>query len=97
MMTNTFSAAEARMLSGETVEEKVNSLLDAIKEAATKGKRELRTSWEYHKDDDLWVNGGYPQSADWKEAVEKLTGRGFEVSFYYQESQFVDMYTLVKW
>lgn len=95
------TAAEARALAGvpdsEYVEAAVARLLDAVKAAAPKGKRALRTGWEHKEDRDLWIEGGYSRTSNWKSAVSMLEKLGFKVRFYYQEGQFVDEYTLVEW
>lgn len=97
-MSSKFTAEEARKLAGKTVEEKVDSLLVAIKDAATNKKRKLRTSWEYEEDNDLWVNGGYNKTKEWIEACKILEALGYKVSFYYNEGSIaVDMYTLISW
>lgn len=91
------TAAEAKKLAGPTLEEKVDAILVAIKDAAMNKKRSLRTGWEYKDDPDLWVNGGYSATSDWKAAVAVLENLGYKVSFYYAETQFVDMYTIISW
>jgi hypothetical protein len=91
------TAAQAKQLAGPTVTEKVDAILVAIKAAADNRKRELRTGWEYKDDNDLWVSGGYGPTADWKEAQRQLQELGYTVEFYYKETQFVDMYTIIKW
>jgi hypothetical protein len=45
----------------------------------------------------LWIRGGYNHTEDWKAARKILMDLGYTVEFYYNESQFVDMYTLIKW
>jgi hypothetical protein len=93
-----FTAAEARKLAGPTLQEKVASLLFTIKELAINKERQCITSYQHQKNDDLWVHGGYSQTAEWKEAKQILEKLGYEVSFYYSEGSIaVDMYTLVKW
>lgn len=91
------TAAEAKKLAGKTVTEKVDDVLVAIKEAAKDHKRELRTSWEYKEDEDLWVHDGYRSTPEWTEAKKQLEELGYTVEFYYRETQFVDMYTVIKW
>lgn len=46
MASEKFTAKDARKLAGPTVEERVDSLLVAIQEAAKNKKRQLRTGWE---------------------------------------------------
>ena len=92
-----FTAEEARKLSGKTLDEKVDGLLAAIAEAAKQHKRQLRTGWDYGADEELWIRGGYNKTEDWMAARKILVDLGYTVEFYYEESQFVDMYTLIKW
>lgn len=91
------TAAKARELAGKTVGEKVHAIGERIRELATEKKRSLRCGYDYSADQDLWINGGYGQTPEWKEAVAMLEKAGFQVSFYYAEHQFVDMYTLIEW
>lgn len=91
------TAEEARQLAGKTVEEKVESLCATIRELASEHKRVCRCGYDHAEDADLWIHGGYSGTKDWMEAKKILEGAGFEVSFFYEERQFVDMYTLVKW
>lgn len=91
------TANKARELAGKTVGEKVYSIGERIRELATQKKRALRCGYDYDADSDLWINGGYGRTAEWKEAVEMLEKEGFRVSFYYSENQFVDMYTIIEW
>jgi len=93
-----FTAKEAKALAGPTLQEKVDSVLESIKVAAGKKKRQLRTGWEHDEDDELWISGGYSKTEDWKNAKKMLEDLGYTVEFYYQEHSIaVDMYTLIKW
>lgn len=92
-----FSAAEAKELAGKTLDEKIDDILEAIKVAATERKRMLRTGWDYKADQDLWIHGGYGTTKEWEWARKKLTDLGYKVKFFYEEHQFVDMYTLIEW
>lgn len=94
---NRLTAQQAKELAGETVEEKVDKLLIAVEKAAKAKKRKLRTGWDYQPDKDLWIDGGYSTTKEWKEAKKILEDLGYEVTFYYNECQFVDMYTLIEW
>ena len=85
------TAKEARELAGPTVEEQVAEVFEAIREAATKGNRRLPLNGQF------WAYGGYNKSPEWLAAKKLLEDQGFVVSFYYNESQFVDMYTVVEW
>lgn len=91
------TASEARAMSGRTLDEKIDSLLVEIEKAAKNGKRELRTGYQHREDPDLWVNGGYSTSPEWQAAKEELQKLGYTVTFFYEERQFVDMYTIIKW
>jgi len=91
------TAKEARELAGPTLDEKIDSLLAAIGTAAANEKRQLRTGWEYKEHPELWINGGYSRTSEYRRAEEILKKLGYDVSFYYNEGQFVDMYTIIKW
>jgi len=91
------SAKEARNISGETVEEKVEKLHNAIIALAKDGKRELRTGYQHKDNPELWINGGYSKTPDWQSAKKILEDLGYSVEFYYAELQFVDMYTIIRW
>ncbi len=88
---NTFNAAEARKIAGPTIEERVEEALGVI-EATAKEKRR-----QCHLHSDFWVNEGYSRTDDWNAAAKLLRDRGFTVEFFYEERQFVNMFTLVKW
>lgn len=85
------TAAEARALAGPTVEERVAEVYPLIREAAQQGKRSLALT------SDFWCQGGYSVTPDWEKACSLLRADGYEVKFFYQERQFVDMYTVVSW
>ncbi len=85
------NAEEARKLAGPTVEDHVNEVYKKIRKAASEKKRQISLH------DEFWVYGGYHERTDYKEAVEILKKDGFTVNFFYEERQFVDMYTIVKW
>ena len=84
------TAAEARKLAGPTVQERVDEVYPLIREAAEKGKRYINLH-------DWWANEGYRDTVEYKQACMILEGDGFKVSFYYEERQFVSMYTVVEW
>ncbi len=96
-----FNAKQAKELAGPTVEEKVlakvESILVSVKTLAGQGKRQLRAGYDHHADTDLWVNGGYSSTDEWKMAKGILEKLGYKVSFFYEERQFVDMYTIIEW
>jgi len=91
------SAAEAREIAGPTPVERVDAALDKIRAAAENKKRTVALH------DDFWVNGGYGSdrstllAKQYDEAVKQLKELGYKVSFFYEERQFVDMYTVVEW
>jgi hypothetical protein len=91
------TADKARDLSGRTLQEKIDELGISIENAAKKTHRYLRTGWEHKSDKSLWIDGGYKKTEEWKKAKKMLEDLGFNVSFYYNEAQFVDMYTLIEW
>jgi hypothetical protein len=85
------TANEARGLAGPTPQERVDMLEDNIKKAAAAKKRSIALH------DSFWVHEGYSQTNDYKEACVILEGLGYKVRFFYEERQFVDMYTVVEW
>lgn len=85
------TANEARGLAGPTPQERVEMLDDIIRKAAAAKQRSVALH------DQFWVHEGYSQTADYKEACEILKKQGFTVKFFYEERQFVDMYTIVEW
>jgi hypothetical protein len=85
------TAAEARQLAGPSVQERVEAVYPKIREAAEKQLHQVALGG------DFWVNEGYRGTPQWKEACELLRKDGFTVKFFYEERQFVDMYTVVEW
>lgn len=91
------TAAEARQIAGPTVEERVDMALDRVRAAAEKKLRSVSLT------DDFWVNGGYGSDREtalakqYDAAVKQLTALGYKVRFFYEERQFVNMYTIVEW
>ncbi|WP_404991209.1 hypothetical protein [Cupriavidus pauculus] len=91
------TAAKAREIAGPTPAERVDAALDKIREAAEHKKRSVALH------DEFWVNGGYGSdrstllAKQYDEAVKQLTELGYKVRFFYEERQFVDMYTIVEW
>jgi lipid II:glycine glycyltransferase (peptidoglycan interpeptide bridge formation enzyme) len=89
------TAKEARELAGPTFDERVKDQLEfaykEIKTAAENKKRKtvLRS--------DFWVRDGYSGTDEYKAAVKKLKDLGYTVEFFYEERQFVNMYTIVEW
>jgi len=89
--SNRITAAEARAFAGPTVEEIVDDVYILIRKLAADKKREARLTGEF------WVNGGYSRTPEWSKACDILRNDGFTVDFFYEERQFVNMYTVVKW
>lgn len=85
------TAEQARELAGPTVEERVEAVYPLIEQAARNKKRSI------HLQDDFWVYEGYKETHRWKEAVALLKKDGYKVRFFYEERQFVSMYTIVEW
>ena len=89
------TAKEAKELSGPTFEERVEEQLEFV-------YNEIRTSAEnkksqVHLHSEFWARGGYSNTDEYKTAVKKLEELGYTVEFFYEELQFVNMYTIVKW
>jgi hypothetical protein len=85
------TAQEARQLAGPSVQERVNEVYPLIREAAMKEERMVSLR------DSFWVNEGYGRTASYIKACELLKADGYNVKFFYEERQFVDMYTIVSW
>ena len=84
------TAQEARKLAGPTVQERVDEVYPLIREAAEKGKRSIALH-------DWWAHEGFGGTVEYKQACKILEGDGYKVRFFYEERQFVDMYTVVEW
>lgn len=85
------TAQEARELAGPSVQEQVDLVYPKIREAAEKGARVI------HLHDSFWVHDGYSRTDAYNQACMILEGDGYKVRFFYEERQFVDMYTIVEW
>lgn len=85
------TAGEARKLSGPSVHEHVDAVYTLIRAAAEKKQRQIRLH------NSFWVQEGYSRTANYAAACKILEGEGYKVSFFYDERQFVDMYTVVEW
>lgn len=94
-MSERMTAVQAREIAGPTIEERVDAAVDAalidIRAAAEKKRRQI----SLHAD--LWTHGGYSSTDEYTRACEVLRGLGYTVEFFYEELQFVNMYTVVKW
>lgn len=95
MQSDRLTAAEARKMAGPTLEETVATMVDdalkAVREAAGQKKRSIAL----HGDE--WTRGGYSRTKEWMGAVATLQSLGYKVDFFYEERQFVNMYTTVGW
>lgn len=92
-----FTADQARKLCGaRTLEQKIDEILDAIKNRASQGFSSIQTGnrFEYDKDPDLW-NSGY-ESPDWVRATEKLKELGFNID-YCQYDFSNNSQTIIRW
>jgi len=90
------TADEAREIAGvlnPRVEEFITRGNKSIKEAAHNGKRRTIV-----RDSDV-SQAGYitPPGKLWTVASDYFTNKGFNVSFFYEERQFVDMGMLIEW
>ena len=85
------TAKEARELAGPSVQDRVRAAYELIRAAAEKKQHEV------HLKSEFWTRGGYRKDKEYLEAVSILEQDGFEVLFFYEERQFVDLYTIVKW
>lgn len=88
-----FTAAQAREKCGPTVEERVLSVGEMVRQQVEKDPS-VRT---IRLHDDFWTKGGYSKTADYKNAVALLQSYGYKVTFFYEERMCVDMYTIVSW
>lgn len=85
------TAEQARALSGKTSEEFAQDFEEAIKEAATNGKRKI---CKYHGQ---LEKEAYSRTEKWNSFVEYMSSLGYSVSLFYEERQFVDMRINVEW
>lgn len=88
---NVITAEEAKNLSRPSYHEHVAKAFDMIRVAAKNGKTSI------HLTGDFWEKGGYNGTREWKMACDILKSYGFNVRFFYEERQFVDMYMIVSW
>lgn len=65
--------------------------LREIEKAAAKNKRRA----DLHMD--FWARYGCSWTSEYKQACELLKKHGFAVQFFYEERQFVNMFTIVEW
>jgi hypothetical protein len=84
------TAQEARELAGPTIQERVDAVYPLIRKAAEEGKREVHLH-------DWWVHSGFSGTKYYKQACDILRTDGYTVEFFYEERQFVNMYTVIKW
>jgi pyruvate/2-oxoacid:ferredoxin oxidoreductase beta subunit len=91
MKNERITAEEARRLSGPSIESLLGEAYELIRDAASRGKSFVRLITPD------WTKGGYNTTEAWKQAKTALEADGFTVNYHYEERQFVDMYTEVKW
>lgn len=88
-------ASEARKLAGIGDEEEAKALVYSalldIERLAKGGKRQAFFKTE------PWVQGVYKGEPTVKLAYKILEELGYTVTFFYEERQFVDMYTIIEW
>jgi len=73
-----------------------------IKEALDYADKEIRKASENGRIEarlgtDLFVKGGYNNTKEYKEVKRILEALGFKVEFFYEENQYINMYTIIKW
>lgn len=88
------TADEARKLAGvhrQEIEDFLKLADEMITKAAKNGKRSTIVRDSYVS------NSGYRKGEAWNTVKKILTDRGFEISFFYEERQFVDMGMTIKW
>lgn len=93
---NLITAEQARELAGPTAEEIVEAVMPYIREAAEKKRRKLFPH-QQGLNQNFWINGGYNLDQKWLDVKNILKGLGYTVDFFYEERQFVDMYTIISW
>jgi hypothetical protein len=91
MNTKRITAEEARKLAGPSIDSLLEEAYELIRDAASRGKSIVKLTTPD------WSRGGYNTSPEWKAAKTALEADGFTVTFYYEERQFVNMYTEVRW
>jgi hypothetical protein len=91
------TAAQAREIAGPTVSEKVDALLEKIREFAEQKKRSIKIGRDNCPDTNFWVQGAYKDHDDYHQAKRELEALGYKVEFYYEEKQFVDIFLEISW
>lgn len=90
MTYHMITAKDARTMAGPTLAERLEALGQDIETLAKKGEREIKLH------DTFWLKG-YDSADEWLAAKKALEELGYTVDFVYEERQFVDMYTRVRW
>ena len=85
------TAEQARELAGPTVDEIVDRALEIIRQAAINRKHECNLIG------DFWSQDGYSKTHRYMQAIKQLEELGYTTEFFYEEHQFVTMYTIVRW
>jgi hypothetical protein len=86
-----FTAEDAKKFKVRTAEEEIDAIEPLIATAAKEKQLEVRLL------SDFWINEGYSQTEKYIKACKILRDNGYTVEFFYEERQFVNMYTVVKW
>ncbi len=68
-----------------------DQVFDQIRIAVTAKERQIKLHG------DFWANEGYSDTKNYRQAIGLLKDAGFQAEFFYEERQFVDMYTIIKW
>lgn len=85
------TAEEARVLFGMNIDPFLREAYSAIRSNSEKGNYGVKLTGPF------WANGGYEKTPQWKAIKSILENDGFTVDFFYEERQFVNMYTVVTW
>lgn len=84
------TAQEARELAGANIQERVDEVYLLIRKAAEEKKRSITLhGWP--------TDQGYSGAKEYMQACKMLESDGYKVTFFYEERQFVSMYTIVEW
>lgn len=88
----TITANEARQLAGPNADDRVEEACEAIRAAASEKKREIIL-----RESSFWGVYGHDKDPVWTETCKRLRNLGFTVDEFYEERQFVDIGTRIKW
>lgn len=91
MIDDRITAEEARKLSGPITTDLLKEAYAAIRLSAKEGKTSVNLTGSF------WVTDGYTRTPQWNKIKSILEQDGFIVTFFYEERQFVNMYTVISW